>query len=87
MAMDLQLGTQDLSADHWSVTVNARQSAALEQAEASLTRTRDALSQGESLELVAIDLRATLGALGEITGHVTTDSLLDAIFGQFCLGK
>jgi tRNA U34 5-carboxymethylaminomethyl modifying GTPase MnmE/TrmE len=37
--------------------------------------------------LVALDLRATLGALGEITGHVTTDSLLDSIFGQFCLGK
>lgn len=85
--MDSRLGTQDHTADHWSVTVNARQANALEQAEASLTRTRDALSRGESLELVALDLRATLGALGEITGHVTTDSLLDAIFGQFCLGK
>ncbi len=85
--MDARLGTQDLSADHWNLTVNARQSAALEQAEASLTRTYDTLSREDSLELVALDLRATLGALGEITGHVTTDSLLDAIFGQFCLGK
>ena len=86
-AMDARLGTQDLSADHWNLTVNARQSTALEQAEASLTRTYDTLSRGDSLELVALDLRATLGALGEITGHVTTDALLDAIFSQFCLGK
>lgn len=86
-AMDARLGTQDLSADHWNLTVNARQSTALEQAEDSLTRTYDTLSRGDSLELVALDLRATLGALGEITGHVTTDALLDAIFSQFCLGK
>jgi tRNA modification GTPase len=85
--MDARLGTKDLSADHWSVTVNARQSAALAQAEDSLTQAQAALSRGDSLELVALDLRATLGALGEITGHVTTDSLLDSIFGQFCLGK
>ena len=86
-AMDARLGTSDLSADHWSVTVNARQSSALERAEVSLTRTSDAMSRGESLELVALDLRTALGSLGEITGHVTTDSLLDSIFGQFCLGK
>lgn len=85
--MDARLGTQPLSADEWSVTVNARQAAALHRAEDSLTRTIGSLSQEASLDLVALDLRAALGALGEITGQVTTDSLLDAIFGQFCLGK
>ncbi|MFM7215227.1 MAG: tRNA uridine-5-carboxymethylaminomethyl(34) synthesis GTPase MnmE, partial [Verrucomicrobiota bacterium] len=85
--MDARLGTQHLSADEWSVTVNARQAAALHRAEGSLTRTIRSLSQEASLDLVALDLRAALGALGEITGQVTTESLLDAIFGQFCLGK
>jgi len=85
--MDTRLGTQHLSADEWSVTVNARQAAALHRAEDSLTRTIRSLSHEASLDLVALDLRAALGALGEITGQVTTESLLDAIFGQFCLGK
>jgi len=26
-------------------------------------------------------------ALGEITGQVTSQDILDAIFGQFCIGK
>lgn len=86
-AMDSRLGTEHLSPEDWSVTVNARQATALQRAEDGLIRTHGSLSQEASLELVALDLRASLGALGEITGDVTTDSLLDAIFAQFCLGK
>jgi tRNA modification GTPase len=32
-------------------------------------------------------MRAALNALGEIVGQVTTEDLLDRIFGQFCIGK
>lgn len=38
-------------------------------------------------EFVAMDLRAALDALGEITGAVTTDEILDRIFSEFCIGK
>ncbi|HEX7324804.1 MAG TPA: tRNA uridine-5-carboxymethylaminomethyl(34) synthesis GTPase MnmE [Rhodanobacteraceae bacterium] len=38
-------------------------------------------------ELVAEDLRAAQQALGEITGAVTTEDLLGAIFSTFCVGK
>jgi tRNA modification GTPase len=48
---------------------------------------RTALAGGESLELVAFELRTVTAAVGEIVGKTTTDNLLDAIFGQFCLGK
>lgn len=60
----------------------------------SLNRAREALmtasqSVAEHLpsELVAMDLRAAIEALGEITGAVTTEDILDRIFSEFCIGK
>lgn len=38
-------------------------------------------------ELVALDVREALDALGEIVGHVTTDDVLHRIFAEFCVGK
>ena len=38
-------------------------------------------------DLLAIDIRAALHSLGEITGEITTDDLLGNIFGKFCIGK
>jgi tRNA modification GTPase len=60
----------------------------------SLFRTREALSvfvrhfeEGLNLELLAVDLREALNAVGEITGETTPDDILDIIFQQFCIGK
>jgi tRNA modification GTPase len=36
---------------------------------------------------VALDTRAALDALGEITGETATADLLDQIFAEFCIGK
>lgn len=38
-------------------------------------------------ELIAIDLRDALDALGEITGRVDTEEILGRIFSEFCVGK
>ena len=38
-------------------------------------------------EFLAIDIRAAADALGEITGEVFSDDLLDSIFSKFCVGK
>ncbi|QDH16906.1 tRNA uridine-5-carboxymethylaminomethyl(34) synthesis GTPase MnmE [Swingsia samuiensis] len=38
-------------------------------------------------ELRGEELRLSMHALGRLTGHVDVESLLDAIFGQFCIGK
>jgi tRNA modification GTPase len=45
------------------------------------------LERGESPEYLAIELRAALDALGEITGEVTTEDILGRIFSKFCIGK
>ena len=45
------------------------------------------LQAERALELAAEELRAAQGALGELTGEVTSDDLLGEIFASFCIGK
>lgn len=39
------------------------------------------------MEIIALELRSGLDALGGITGETTSEDVLDSIFSQFCLGK
>ncbi len=67
--------------------INSRHQHALNRARAATLRTADALRADASLELVALDLRIAVNAIGEIVGKTTTEDLLDTIFSQFCIGK
>ncbi len=65
---------------------NARQRACLDDAIASLDR---ALADDGALELelVALEVRDAIRNLGAVTGDDTSDSLLDRVFRDFCIGK
>ena len=57
---------------------------------ACLERLREAhalAANGDPPELLALALRGAVDALGEMTGAVYTDDLLDRIFSRFCIGK
>lgn len=45
------------------------------------------LESGESPEFLAIDIRAAMDSIGEITGEITTEEVLGRIFSKFCIGK
>jgi tRNA modification GTPase len=60
---------------------------ALERVAAHLDRADDVLRDIHAGELAAEELRHAQHALGEITGTYTSDDLLGAIFGSFCIGK
>jgi tRNA modification GTPase len=47
----------------------------------------EGIDKGVSNDLLAIDIRKALHHLGEITGQITTDDLLDNIFSKFYIGK
>ncbi|MBU82532.1 MAG: hypothetical protein CMB88_02020, partial [Flammeovirgaceae bacterium] len=38
-------------------------------------------------DLLALDIKYALDNLGQITGEVTNDEILDNIFSKFCIGK
>lgn len=75
------------SSDDGAVISNIRHRDVLIRAQQSLNAFAENLSLGLPPELLALDVRAALDALGEITGETTTDDLLDLIFSSFCIGK
>jgi len=60
---------------------------ALARAERLVQSAAARLAERAAFELVAEELRLAQQALGEITGEVTNDALLGAIFSGFCIGK
>ncbi|HZV37046.1 MAG TPA: GTPase, partial [Verrucomicrobiae bacterium] len=77
----------EIRAEMLQVMINARHQEALSRARAAAQRAGDALQADQTLELVAMDLRIAMNAVGEIVGKTTTEDLLDSIFSQFCIGK
>lgn len=69
------------------VAINARHAHALGQAGSDLASAMQKLTAGEAAELLASDLRGALAALGEISGKVDNERMLDALFANFCIGK
>ena len=69
------------------IVSNARHYQALNDALQSILQVENGLLNNLSGDLLSIDIRAALHSLGEITGEITTDDLLDNIFRNFCIGK
>lgn len=65
----------------------ARHRDALIKAKDSLGRFSESLAAGAELELLALELREALHAVGDVTGETTPDDVLDLIFSRFCIGK
>lgn len=79
--------TGQIDGEMRTVMINTRHQNALQRAKEATQNTLDAIGSDLTLELVALDLRIAVNAIGEIIGKTSTDDLLDKIFGKFCLGK
>lgn len=71
----------------WLATTAARSRDSLERCLSGLRQALIAAQQHHGDELISIELRGALEALGEICGAVHTDDILDRIFSRFCIGK
>ena len=70
-----------------TLLTNERHQALLNGILSSIERTENGLRQQLPTDLVAEDVRMALHNLGELTGTVSTDDILNNIFGKFCIGK
>jgi tRNA modification GTPase len=77
----------EIQAEMLQVMINSRHQDALQRARSSTLLAIQSLSTQVTPELVAVDLRTAVNAIGEIVGKTSTEDLLDSIFSQFCIGK
>jgi tRNA modification GTPase len=71
----------------WLATTAARSRDSLDRCVAGLQSALAACEARVGDELLSLELRGALDALGEICGQVQTDDVLDRIFSRFCIGK
>lgn len=75
-----------LGGDETLVT-NVRHLQALQKTEDALSKVLEGIDNPITSDFLATDIKQALHYLGEITGTVTTDDLLENIFSKFCIGK
>lgn len=69
------------------VVSNMRHYAALNEAAQALREAELAMDNDLPTDLLSEDIRRILHHLGEITGEITNDDILQSIFSTFCIGK
>jgi tRNA modification GTPase len=70
-----------------TLVTNIRHVEALKQTQNALSRVLENIDNPVTSDFLAMDIKQALHYLGEITGTVTTDDLLENIFTKFCIGK
>ena len=69
------------------IILHARQRDCLQAILDALRRAQGLLVEGHSEEIYAEEVRTALRHMGELTGEVRAEDVLDDIFGRFCVGK
>lgn len=69
------------------ILTNIRHKSALEKTKESIENIFNTIDMGMPLDLISVDLKEGLDSLGEITGEITSEDILDHIFSKFCVGK
>ena len=69
------------------IVSNIRHLEALQKTEAALSRVLNGIDNPITSDFLAADIKQALYFIGEITGEITTDDLLETIFSKFCIGK
>jgi tRNA modification GTPase len=69
------------------ISINVRHQDCLRRAVEFLSNALEEIKQSIQPELVCVDIRSAMDALGEIAGKIDTEDLLGVIFSRFCIGK
>jgi tRNA modification GTPase len=87
----LRIETEVLSRDQEQtgsiIGTAARCQDSLESASSAISAALQATHEGIGHEIVSTEMRIAAQAIGEVTGAVYTDDILDRVFSRFCIGK
>ena len=77
----------DLNPTQSEFLTNQRQQYCLKKSLEALENALNGAKNNELQDLISIDLKASITCLGEISGEVITEDILNDIFMNFCIGK
>lgn len=86
-AIDERLLGSDWLTPEGAIVTNERHQIALQGAIESLQQALQSAQSALPLELISVDLRGALDAIGLITGETVTEDIVERIFSDFCIGK
>ncbi len=69
------------------VLLSQRQYDCAQKAAEAIDKAREVLLNNESVEILVSILREALEHIGELTGRITSEDILNNIFSRFCIGK
>ncbi|MBL0049588.1 MAG: tRNA uridine-5-carboxymethylaminomethyl(34) synthesis GTPase MnmE [Bacteroidetes bacterium] len=72
---------------HSQIITNLRHYEGLQKASNALDEVLIGIDNKITTELIALDLRRALEFLGELSGEISNEDVLDSIFSRFCIGK
>lgn len=76
-----------INLDNEIVITNIRHKNLISKAIESVKKTKDTIKNEMPLDIIAIFIKDILEDLGNITGEIVTEDIIDEIFAKFCLGK
>ena len=77
----------EINLDQEVVITNIRHENLINKALESVKKAKDAVKDKMPIDIIAIFIKDILEDLGNITGEIVTDDIIDEIFSKFCLGK
>ncbi len=77
----------EINLDNEIVITNERHRNIIKKAINNVEKAEESLKKGMPIDIVAISIKDILSNLGEITGDVASEEIIDEIFARFCLGK
>ena len=77
----------EINLDNEVLITNTRHKNLIEKAIQNVFKAKEALDLNMPIDVTTIYIKEILEDLGEITGEVVTDDVINEIFSKFCLGK
>ena len=69
------------------IITNIRHKTALEKTKDAIRNIFETIEARMPMDLISVDLKEALDSLSEITGEISSEDILDHVFGNFCVGK
>ena len=77
----------EINLDNDVIITNLRHKNLISKAVENVKKAKNAVKENMPVDITAIFIKDVLEDLGNITGEVVTDDIINEIFSKFCLGK